>query len=156
MTHRQDEIEAAPATVAEDVADSGAHFADQGSLEWEEAWYGLRCWIVGRQLGDGSDIEQTAAHGETWQYMGSSSRLHTFRHRAHPKTGERVYAIIPRRSSPTEAERFLAAAVEMLVALRAVNEAGRMSVQSRARYCAEIAKTAIDKVVASGPLGKED
>lgn len=60
------------------------------SKEWNAAWKALA-----EATGD---VDRTALNqrsGEAWQYMGSEKRLrgweHSFRHRDHPSTNERVY-----------------------------------------------------------------
>lgn len=61
--------------------------------QWPALWAALGRRIVAEGLGDGSDLVQLY-HGEGWQYLGSNSAAdrdrHSFRHRHHPKTGERV------------------------------------------------------------------
>jgi hypothetical protein len=60
------------------------------SREWNAAWNELAA-VSG-------DEDKTAEHprsGECWQYMGSwfvgRRWQHTFRHRQHPQTGDRLY-----------------------------------------------------------------
>lgn len=51
---------------------SRLRFARPGSVEWVEAWDGLRRVIVNAHLGDGEDLDQrNETYGESWQYMGS-------------------------------------------------------------------------------------
>ena len=48
---------------------------------------------------DGDTEAVNALNGECWQYMGTwmpmDVAVHSFRHRAHPRTGEREYISIP-------------------------------------------------------------
>jgi len=61
--------------------------------QWPALWAALGRRIVAEGLGDGSDLEQQH-DGEAWQYLGSivadDRSRHSFRHRDHPSTGERV------------------------------------------------------------------
>jgi len=66
--------------------------------QWPAIWAALRRRIVAEGLGDGSDLVQLHG-GEGWQYLctdlaGDRPR-HSFRHRHHPQTGERVAFTLP-------------------------------------------------------------
>lgn len=87
----------------------------RGSAEWREAWAGLYRADSSRPEDDRPDPRC----GEQWQYMGSPSVaalvgygmlpasaaaamleerrgfVHEFRHRSHPRSGERVYRKVP-------------------------------------------------------------
>ncbi|WP_155621637.1 4-diphosphocytidyl-2C-methyl-D-erythritol kinase [Aeromonas hydrophila] len=61
------------------------------SHEWNRMWAEL----ASKDINSG-DTE--CVHPETlesWQYMGSSCGVHSFRHRNHPVTGKREYLQIP-------------------------------------------------------------
>jgi len=61
------------------------------SPEWEFAWN----WLASHPLNEGVEDQSTALHnGEAWQYMGSfyngtDKLITSFRHRNHPRTGEK-------------------------------------------------------------------
>lgn len=69
------------------------HWMKRDSLEWEAAWAALAKEKINRDLD-----EPTVAMnwGEQWQYCGSQvctsdgTTTHWFRHRSHPKTGDRI------------------------------------------------------------------
>lgn len=65
----------------------------ENSNEWNEMWG----WLASHPLNEGLEEPMVALNdGEAWQYMGSyrgngNSVVHEFRHRFHPKDGERKY-----------------------------------------------------------------
>jgi hypothetical protein len=62
-----------------------------GSPEWEYMWN----WLAEHPLNEGLKTPSIAMNeGEAWQYMGSFKQndkiIHSFRHRCHPRHGQRV------------------------------------------------------------------
>lgn len=73
-----------------------SYLVKMDSDEWHAMWQAFVQAVRAADLGDGSDRAQHNAYwGESWQYMGSEHDgpmdVHTFRHRAHPKDGQRKY-----------------------------------------------------------------
>lgn len=61
------------------------YLVERGSSEWDRMWSEL----AEKEI-NGGDREclHPECH-EVWEYMGSDSRGHGFRHRMHPVTGKR-------------------------------------------------------------------
>ncbi len=63
---------------------------DRDCPEWARAWGELAALPI-----NAGDIEcRDEETGEVWQYMGTNSRKHQFRHRMHPRTMRREYVDI--------------------------------------------------------------
>jgi hypothetical protein len=60
--------------------------------EWIRAWGILASHPLNIEL---PDPPFASNNGEVWQYMGTSDKYHTFRHRCHPVTTKREYCHIP-------------------------------------------------------------
>ena len=68
-------------------------FVEPGTREWVAMWDALAKDPLNRGLPD-PRAARNREFGESWQYMGTEARGHCFRHRAHPKTGNREYVYI--------------------------------------------------------------
>ncbi len=64
---------------------------ERGSPELELAWNKLSELSINR--GDKACLDSLT--GERWQYLSSNKTQHTFRHRRHPQTKERMIINIP-------------------------------------------------------------
>lgn len=65
------------------------------TAEWIRMWGELAAQDI--NSGDTECVHPITL--ESWQYMGSQSGVHTFRHRTHPVTGKREYLYIPASQS---------------------------------------------------------
>ena len=67
-------------------------FVDADDPEWAVMWEALR-------ERDGDTVARNPESGECWQYMGTwmpgDVAVHSFRHRDHPRTGQRESISIP-------------------------------------------------------------
>ncbi len=67
------------------------YFVERDSDHWDAMW----AWLVAHPSSGGMEAECPET-GEVWQYLGTergeNGRWHdVFRHRHHPRTGERTY-----------------------------------------------------------------
>lgn len=76
----------------------GLKFFDRGTREWDYMWERLAELEINQGLPDPT-VAFDNNTAEAWQYMGTERHgrmwLHTFRHRCHPRTGDRVYERVP-------------------------------------------------------------
>lgn len=66
-------------------------FIDASHEEWLDMWADLADYPMNK--GD----SQCPHMGAVWEYMGSTSDHHHFRHQKHPASGETEYAYLERR-----------------------------------------------------------
>ena len=67
----------------------------EGSVEWETAWQELAM----HELNAGDPVCNNVDTGDSWQYMGTANKNHSFRHRSHPSDGMRKYIKIPEKNN---------------------------------------------------------
>ena len=66
-------------------------FLEADHEEWSDMWEELANY----PLNEGDPICQIACH--TWEYMGTDTNQHHFRHPLHPRTGKVEYVWVERR-----------------------------------------------------------
>lgn len=67
-------------------------FIEPNTAEWKKMWDEL----ASNGINTGIEEPHTASNdGEMWQYMGTETQGHCFRHRCHPNTDAREYIYIP-------------------------------------------------------------